>query len=69
MGPRIATGGVEKTSKGYLKLSRFLKVFRWVFVLQVSFLAAGLALAVGENDPRYVGELHPPVVISEEEKK
>jgi hypothetical protein len=50
-------------------MNKFLKLFRRLLILQITFAAATQALAADGSDPRYVGELHPPVTISYRNKK
>lgn len=66
---RIAVESVEIILRGYLRLSRFLKMSKLLLALLVYLAATMQALAVGSNDSRYVGELHPSVIVSEKDRK
>ena len=59
----------EKTLREYLKVKKYLKIFNKVIILQIIFSAAMPASADGGGDPRYIGEMHPPVMASVKEKK
>lgn len=50
-------------------MNRFLKIFRQVLTLQITFSAAMQVPAADGSDPRYVGELHPPVMASDKDNK
>lgn len=50
-------------------MKKFLKIFRQALILQISFSATILALAANGSDPRYIGELHPPVIVTDKGKK
>ncbi|WP_152985524.1 hypothetical protein [Pseudomonas taeanensis] len=50
-------------------MNKFLKIFRQILILQITFSATTQALAAGGSDPRYVGELHPPIIVSDAGKK
>lgn len=49
-------------------MNKFLKIFRQVLILQITLSAAMQVLAADGSDPRYVGELHPPVIVSDKGK-
>jgi hypothetical protein len=49
-------------------MKKFLKIFKRVLILQITF-STMQSLAADNTDPRYVGELHPPLVVSDKERK
>ena len=50
-------------------MNKFLKIFRQILILHITLFVAMQALATDGSDPRYVGELHPPVMVSDKGNK
>lgn len=50
-------------------MKKSLKIFNQALILQITFFTAMQASAADGGDPRYVGELHPPVVVSDKNEK
>lgn len=50
-------------------MKKYLKIFKNALILQITFAAVMQVSAADSQDPRYVGELHPPVIASDKNEK